>query len=133
MRWDDDVVERLQRQAQLRGLSASALAQRHVDEALRAAEHPGIAFRDGPAGRRAGLLSGPDVWEIVKAVRASVARGPGALSAAAEELSLDVSQVQVATRYYGSFPDEVDAMITANDRAADEAFQAWQAERRLLA
>lgn len=25
-------------------------------------EHPGIVFRSGPAGRRAGLAGGPDIW-----------------------------------------------------------------------
>jgi hypothetical protein len=28
-------------------------------------EHPGIAFRDGPSGRRAALAGGPDVWEAI--------------------------------------------------------------------
>ena len=27
-------------------------------------EDPLITFRDGPTGRRAGLLGGPDVWEV---------------------------------------------------------------------
>ncbi len=28
-------------------------------------EHLGIAFRDGPSGRRAALAGGPDVWEAI--------------------------------------------------------------------
>jgi hypothetical protein len=32
-------------------------------------EHLEIVFRTGPTGRRAGLVDGPDVWEIVRAVR----------------------------------------------------------------
>ena len=28
-------------------------------------DHPGIAFRDGPTGRRAALAAGPDIWEGV--------------------------------------------------------------------
>lgn len=31
--------------------------------------HPGIVFRDGPSGRRAGLAAGPDVWEVVGLLR----------------------------------------------------------------
>lgn len=34
-------------------------------------EHPGIVFRPGPTGRRAGLAGGPDVWEVVRAVRSA--------------------------------------------------------------
>jgi hypothetical protein len=32
---------------------------------LRRDEHPLITFRDGAAGRRAAVVGGPDVWEIV--------------------------------------------------------------------
>lgn len=52
MRWEQAVLDRLQRRARVAGWSASALAQRYVDEGLRMAEHPGIVFQDGPAGRR---------------------------------------------------------------------------------
>lgn len=27
-------------------------------------EHPMVTLRDGPTGRRAELLGGPDVWEV---------------------------------------------------------------------
>src|ERR1039457_4808289 len=53
------------------GLSLSAAANLLVDEGLRLTEHPGIAFRDGPTGRRAALAAGPDVWEVVRAVRSA--------------------------------------------------------------
>ena len=33
------------------------------------AEHPGIVFRDGPTRRRAAVAGGPDVWEIIRAVK----------------------------------------------------------------
>ena len=32
-------------------------------------EHPLIVFKDGAAGRRARLVGGPDVWEVIGAVR----------------------------------------------------------------
>jgi Domain of unknown function (DUF5615) len=48
-----------------------------VDEALRTREHPGITFRPGPAGRRAGLASGPDVWEVVRVIRSARSAEPG--------------------------------------------------------
>ncbi len=91
-------------------------------------------FRDGPSGRRAALMSGPDVWEIVSAFRLSGAKGEKrAIGATAAEMSLSPAQVQVALEYYGSFPDEVDAQIAENERAAGEALAAWQARQRLLA
>lgn len=38
-------------------------------EGLDTLHHPGIVYRDGPTGRRAALAMGPDVWEIVSALR----------------------------------------------------------------
>lgn len=37
--------------------------------------HPEIVFRDGPAGRRAGLWRGPDVWPVVALARSVPERG----------------------------------------------------------
>jgi hypothetical protein len=38
-----------------RGEAKSRTAERLIDEGLRMEDHPGIVFRDGPAGRRAAL------------------------------------------------------------------------------
>lgn len=111
----------------------SGLAQRLVDEGLRAQEHPGIVFRDGPTGRRAALVVGPDVWEVVAALRYTSARGDAAVSVAAEDMGLSTAQVKSALDYYGSFPDEIDEQVAENERAADDAYAAWKAQRRLLA
>jgi hypothetical protein len=35
--------------------------------------------------------------------------------------------------YYGSFPDEIDAQVADNERAAAEGLAAWRARQRLLA
>ncbi|HEY2639626.1 MAG TPA: hypothetical protein VGI66_07035 [Streptosporangiaceae bacterium] len=39
--------------------------RRYAEEGSRRDEHPLITFRDDPAGRRAAVVGGPDVWEIV--------------------------------------------------------------------
>ncbi len=68
VRFDTAVADRLSSFAAANpGMSLSSAANRLVDEALRMGEHPGIMFRPGPTGRRAGLTAGPDVWEIVRA------------------------------------------------------------------
>lgn len=38
--------------------------------------HPGVLFREGPAGRRAVLSGGPDVWEVVRAIKSARASEP---------------------------------------------------------
>jgi RecB family exonuclease len=41
--------------------------------------------------------------------------------------------LRTAIRYWASYPAEIDAEITAADRAEELAEQAWQREQRLLA
>lgn len=92
-----------------------------------------MMFRDGPSGHRAALVAGPDVWEVVAALRYSSARGEAAVTATATEMGLSDRQIKTALDYYGSYPDEIDEQVAENERAADEARAAWQAQQRLLA
>jgi hypothetical protein len=120
------------------GMSLSSAANRLVDEALRMSEHPGIVFRPGPTGRRAGLVAGPDVWEVVRAVKSVRAHEPALtedelLTLVSENAGLLVRMVRVAVRYWASYPDEIDAEIAAAEAADDAAEDAWRRERELLA
>lgn len=117
---------RLREHSDLRALSKSALAERYIDEGMRMEDHPGIVFRDGPTGRRAGLASGPDVWEVVSVLRDQTEQGDAAIDAAAEWLSLPTSAVRSALSYYGAFTDEVDARVRANREGARAAEAAWR-------
>ena len=70
VRFEPRVLERLTAFVAVhREMSLSSASNRLVDEALRMHEHPLITFKDGPAGRRARLVGGPDVWEVIGAVR----------------------------------------------------------------
>lgn len=133
IRFDPALLARLRRVASARDTTASGLAQRLVDEGLRAQEHPGVVFRDGPSGRRAALVGGPDVWEVAAAIKYSPARGGAAIAAIAGEMDLSTGQVKTALGYYGDYPDEIDRQIALNEEAAEEAQAAWQAQQRLLA
>ena len=119
------------------GMTSSSAAALLVEEGLRMDSHPGIVFREGPAGRRAGLVAGPDVWEVIRAVRQARATEP-ALSAedvvglVADGAALTPTAVQVAVSYYAAFPDEVDAMIDDADAAEVEAEVEWRRARDLL-
>lgn len=75
LRLHASVKARLKARAQREGVSASALAERLIDEGLRMADHPGVRFRDGPAGRRAALVRGPDVAEVVAVLQHLEATG----------------------------------------------------------
>jgi len=138
VRFDADVIARLASWASTHpGLSLSSAANRLVDEALRAEEHPGIVFRPGATGRRAGLVNGSDVWEVVRAVRSARDAEPAMTEQEILELvgtnsGLPVRLVQVAVRYWAGYPDEVDAEIHAAETADEQAEQAWQRQRELL-
>lgn len=133
IRFDPAVLARLRRDAASRDTTPSGLAQRLVDEGLRSQEFPGIVFRDGPSGRRAGLIAGPDVWEIVAALRDSELRGDAAIEMIAAESSLPVTRVRTALAYYGANTAEIDTETADNERAADDALRSWEAQQRLLA
>jgi hypothetical protein len=119
-------------------MSLSSAANRLVDEALRMAEHPGITFRSGPTGRRAALAGGPDVWEVIRAVKSAHAAEPrldrdDLVSLVSDNTGIALRLVTTAVRYWATYPDEVDAEITAADAAEEAAEQAWLRERQLLA
>src|SRR5262245_11364187 len=70
VRFDEGVLSRLDRYLRGHpGTSSSAVANMFIDESLRSYEHPGIVFRPGPTGRRATLAGGPDVWEVIAALK----------------------------------------------------------------
>ena len=114
------LVERLRVLSAREGLSLSQLAERYIDEGVRSEEFPGIVFRPGPAGRRAGLVGGPDVWEIVRDLRG--ARDAGAADpvvAVAAAADLSDAQVRLAAAYYTAYPDEIEARISAEEEFAE--------------
>ena len=132
-RLDPSVVDRLDRRGARTGLNRSRLAERYLDEGMRMEDHPGIVFRDGPAGRRAGLARGPDVWQVIVAIRSSDLEGEAALASVAEWASLSLAQVRTATRYYAEFPDDIDPWVRRNLEEADEDEERWRREQNALA
>jgi len=115
-RYPDETLEGLDRRAQAEGSSRSTLIQRYVAEGIEMDEHPGIVFRSGPAGRRAGLVSGPDVWEVV-----AVHRSFDDLQRAADWLDQPASAIEAAFRYYEAHQNEIDEWIRRNEEAAEAA------------
>ncbi len=133
VRFDEPVTARLASYvARHPGLTRSAAAARYVDEGLRMDEHPGILFRDGPAGRRATVVGGPDVWEIVRAVKAARSAEPklpdrALLTMLEENTGVSRRMLRTALDYWGAYPDEVNALVEYAERA--EAEHAASAER----
>ncbi len=96
-------------------------------------DHPGVAFRDGPAGRRAALAAGPDVWEVIETVKGTGLTDEDAITATAEWGNLTHAQVRAAVRYYADFRAEVDETIAFNRAEAQRQRAAWEREQEALA
>lgn len=128
-----EVVARLKAEASARKLSTSALAEELIEEGLRLRRHPLVVFRDGVTGRRAALLGGPDIWEVIGGLVGGDVPGPDRVARAVELFGLSSEQVAAALDYYAAFPEEIDAEVSANTAAAEEAEATWRRRQRLLA
>ena len=128
-RFPEGTLERLDSRAKQIRETRTALAERYVDEGLRMDEHPGIAFADGPAGRRAVLAgSGLDVWEVIATLR----ENRNSLEATARYLERPVATLRPAVGYYAAFPAEINGRIALNEEVAQAAQEAWRREQAVL-
>jgi hypothetical protein len=115
VRINRETAARIRTRAEARGERLSDALRRYAEEGDRAETHPGIVFRSGPAGRRAGLAGGPDVWEIVLAL----SQGGGGAEASerlAQEMSITADRIAVALRYAAEFPAEIEVRIKLHER-----------------
>jgi hypothetical protein len=127
LRIDTETKDALEREASRRGVRKTALAETFLREAILQAIHPGIVFRDGPAGRRAGLVGGPDVWELVAVWQAENRNA----KATAQTLSLPLGLVHAALGYYADQRAEIDGWVEENERMAREGEAAWRRRNAL--
>lgn len=133
VRMPADTVAHLETAAKRSGQSRSALIQRYVEEGLRRDRHPRITFKDGPSGRRAAIIGGPDVWELMSFVEQLEARGDEAVAQTAKWFALAIEDVRAALAYAAEFTEEIRTRIELNQQLLDEAYAAWQAQQELLA
>jgi hypothetical protein len=131
-RLPDDLLEQLDQEADASGTSVTSLVATLLNEGINTRRFPGIIYRDGPTGRRAGLVAGPDIWEIIRTVSASKGRGEKRLRAAADASGLPASQIRLAVDFYAAHPDEIDQRIEADDREAERVRQLITRRERLL-
>ncbi|MDR3359162.1 MAG: hypothetical protein LBO20_00585 [Bifidobacteriaceae bacterium] len=136
----------VKRFAKRRRTSVSAVVQLFAEEALRRETVPGVVFRDGPAGRRAAVEGGPDVWEVVDAVRGALAedasapatvavtaaaQGEDELAGHAARTGLPRRAIAIGLDYYSRYPDEIDQWIADNRLEAEQAHAAWLVRQTL--
>lgn len=110
VRLDDRLAERLRLRARAAGETLSDRLRRYAEEGARRDEHPMITFRDGPTGRRAGVIGGPDVWEIVMWL-ADLGHSEDAVAELISDRPLTRTQVEAALAYGAAYPEETQVRI----------------------
>jgi len=132
IRIESETLRALRARSAQSGEPLVRLAQRYIDEGMRLDRHPGIVFRDGPAGRRAVVVGGPDVWEVIVAARSADDRGERLIDVLAERIGVAPARIRAAIRYYAEYRDDVDRFIELNEEEADRLERTLERERRIL-
>lgn len=132
VRVGEGLFEQLEAHCRRSGESRSAATKRLLLEGLRMEDHPGIVFRSGPGGRRAGLIGGPDVWEVVRAIPSANGGLQSGLDGIRDRTGLTADQVTTALGYYAEYGPEVDEWLRRLDEEAERAHVRWRRGQELL-
>ena len=127
-RLPEELLGRIEAESRSVGASITQLVSSLLDEGLKTRRFPGVVYRNGLLGRRAALVGGPDVWEVVRDLAAAPGRGMDRVESLVAETGLTTASVLLAANFYASFPEEIDALIEADEHAAEEVRR--QARRR---
>lgn len=131
VRFDNGLRKELAAVAAEEGTTVTELIERFVSEGLASRAHPGIVFKSGPSGRRASLAGGPDVWEIVAALRDTSGSEKERVALLSKHFGIHERQLAIALNYAAAHGAEIDARIETNDQALREA-EVLASRRELL-
>lgn len=131
-RLPEELLAGLEQEACESGSSVSALVATLLDEGLKSRRFREVVYRDGRAGRRAGLIDGPDLWEIVRDLKQAPGKGEKRLQRLAADTGLNERQITVAADFYACYPEEIDRLIEADERAAVQAKEVIARREQLL-
>lgn len=100
-------------------------------------DHPGVVFRDGVTGRRAVLIGGPDVREVIRSVRSARVGEPHLDADSLVDLietnsGVSARLIETAIRYWSAFPDEIDSWNADVEQFETEALASWERRQALL-
>jgi hypothetical protein len=107
-------AEKVRMLADLEHRSVAETVRLLTEEALALRAFPDLTFTDGPTGRRATFISGPDVWEVVEPY---LLAGKDWTALQESYPHLDEAILRTAIRYYEAYPAEIEARITLNQAA----------------
>lgn len=119
LRLSQSASRRLAARAAREGTTSTALLDRLIREGVDQLDHPGIVFRGPMNDRRAALVAGPDVWEVVARLQeldGPVERRIEVLSA---KSSLHSTKIKIAIAYARDHGSEIIERIGRNREAAE--------------
>lgn len=105
----------IEREANRTHMSKGTLLQNLAEESIRTRRFPGIAFR-GPEHDRRAWITGTslDVWEVIEAYKSM------GLEQLLTDGDLPERKVRLALSYYDEYTDEIDELISDNQRSEKE-------------
>jgi len=89
--------------------------RRFAEEGAQRNRHPLITFRDGPTCRRAGLVSGPDVWEVAMWLD-DLSGEADPVTALARDSALTRAQIDAVLHHRVAHSDEIDTRIELHEQ-----------------
>jgi uncharacterized protein (DUF433 family) len=109
IRISDELDQEITRESSTRGKSWSAMTTELIEEGIRMRRIPGIAFADGPTGRRAIIAgTGLDVWEVIATWKAAA----GSDTVLRQSYPwLTEPQLRAVLAYYELYPVEIDTRL----------------------
>ena len=133
IRLSDELRDQLVAAATAEGTTVTELIERFASEGLATAAHPGIVFKPGPSGRRAALAGGPDVWEVIDALRHLRGSEAKRVRELSRLLEIHERQIVVAINYAAAHREVIEERIRLNEEAAAQVERIAGERERLLA
>src|SRR3989304_3930608 len=114
LRMPEEVIKEIEDLSRDSAMDFTAVVNELLEEALKMHRCPGIVFTEGTSGKRARIAgAGIEVWEVVAAYK-SVGEDFKRLKKTYHWLT--DQQLKTAIGYYRLYPEEIDAIISENER-----------------
>ena len=132
-RISDDARARLAARAAREGVTATALLDQLIIEGTDQLDYPGIVFRGPAHDRRAALVAGPDVWEIVARLQELDGSEEQRISLLAAESDLHPRLIRIALDYAAEHSAQIRQRIDRNRATAERSRHMARQRSALLA